>query len=321
MPNWNQEIRQRLSKSRLAPTRENVIIEELSQYLDDCYDELRASGVSESEAYQRTLAELSGSEMLQQELRRMERQITQEPIALGTNRRTNMIADFWQDLRFGARMLAKKPGFTLIAAVTLALGVGANTAIFSVVNALLLRPLPYAEAERLVLLAERTRGGERNGVPYPNFADWRTRAQSFAGMAMSRPWSFNLTGVDNPRRLSGRMVNWNFFSLLGGQPQLGRLFTEADDRYGAPGTVVISHGFWQRRFGGAADVIGKAVFLTSENYTVIGVAPPGFEYFEAADVYVPIGLFLAPNSGMADRGSSFGGSYAVARLKPGVTLE
>src|SRR6266540_3782620 len=217
--------------------------------------------------------------------------------------------------------MPKKPGFTLIAVVTLALGIGANTAIFSAVNALLLRPLPYVEPERLVLLAERTRDGERNGVPYPNFADWRTRAQSFAGMAMSGPESFNLTGVDNPRRLSGRRVNWNFFSLLSVRPQLGRLFTEADDRYGAPRTVVISHGFWERHFGGAADVIGKAVTLTSETYTVVGVAPPGFEYFEAADVYVPIGLFLAPYSGMADRGSSFGGSYAVARLKPGVTLE
>src|SRR5262245_28164272 len=321
MPDWKAEIRTRLVGSQLTPTREAAIVEELAQYLEDCYAELLASGVTPAEAERQTRSELSGSELLARELRRLERQVAPEPVVLGSNRRRNMIADLWQDLRFGARMLAKKPGFTLIAAVTLALGIGANTAIFSVVNALLLRPLPYAEAERLVLLAERTRDGERNGTPYPNFADWRTRAQSFAGMAMSGPESFNLTGVDNPRRLSGRRVNWNFFSLLGVRPQLGRLFTEADDRYGASRTVVVSHGFWQRHFGGAADVIGKAVFLASENYTVIGVAPHGFEYFEAADVYVPIGLFLAPNSGMADRGSSFGGMYAVARLKPGVTLE
>jgi putative ABC transport system permease protein len=318
---WEPEIRRRLAILHLAPTREATIVEELAQYLEDHHAELLAGGAGETEAYEKTLAELSGSELLASELLRVERQANPEPITLGTNRRTNMIADLWQDLRFGARMLMRKPGFTLIASLTLALGVGANTAIFSVVNALLLRPLPFVEAERLALLAERSRDGGRQGVPYPNFADWRARARSFEGMAMSDPEPFNLTGVDNPRRLSGRRVNWNFFALLGAQPQLGRLFTEEDDRYGASRTVVISHGFWQRQFGGASEVIGKTVSLTDAAYTVVGVARPGFEYFEAADVYVPIGLFLEPYSGMTDRGTSFGGSYAVARLKPGVTIE
>ena len=227
----------------------------------------------------------------------------------------------WQDLRYGARMLLKQPGFTLIAALTLGLGIGANTAIFSVVNALLLRPLPYAEPERLALLSEKSRAGERLSASYPNATDWRARAQSFVGMASSCARSFNLSGRDKAARLPGRVVNWNFFQLLGVSPQLGRLFTEADDRYGAARAVIVSHGFWQGRLGGAANVIGQTVLLTNEPYTVIGVAPPGFEYFEAADVYAPLGLFVAPDSGFADRGSSAFDFYAVARLKPGVTLE
>jgi len=321
MPDWKPEIRRRLKNSQLAPAREAAIIEELAQFLEDCYAELRSSGLTEAEAHQRTIAELSGSEMLQHELWRVERQIPQEPIVPGINWRKKMIADLWQDLRYGARMLLKQPGYTLIASLTLALGIGANTAIFSMVNALLLRQLPFVDADRLVLLAERSSGGQRQPVPYLNFADWRTRAQSFAGMAISAPRSFNLTGVDNPRRLSGRRVNWNFFPLLGVSPQLGRLFTEADDRYGSSRTVVLSHGVWEHYFGGAANIIGKSLLLTSETYTVIGVLPPGFEYFEAADVYVPIELFLEPDTGMTDRGTSFDSSYAVARLKPGVTLE
>ena len=225
-----------------------------------------------------------------------------------------------QDLRFGLRMLRGNPGFSLVAILTLALGIGANTAIFSVVNALLLRSLPYAESERLALLSETSPAGERLSASHPNFADWRTRAQSFEGMAASYARGATLTGAAKAERLRARVSNWSFFSLLGVRPQLGRFFLESEDRYGAPRTVVLSHGFWTRFYGAQAGAIGRTLTLNGETHTVIGVLPPGFEYFEAADVHLPLGLSLSPDSPFAGRGNTGGAFYAVARLKPGVTL-
>src|SRR5262245_20683048 len=175
-----------------------------------------------------------------------------------------MMQTLLQDLRYGARMLLKKPGFTLIAVLTLSLGIGANTAIFSVVNALLLRPLPYRDSARLVLLSDKPRQGRRTTISYPNYSDWRARAQSFEAMASVRGESFNLTGVDRPVQLRGRTVNWNFFQVLGVQPQLGRLFAETDDRYGAARTALLSNGMWRERFGGEASAIGKKLLLNGE---------------------------------------------------------
>jgi putative ABC transport system permease protein len=228
------------------------------------------------------------------------------------------IEDLWQDLRYSARLLLKNPGFTFVAVITLTLGIGANTAIFSLVEALLLRPLPYAEPDRLVLLSEKGSAGERNNIPYPNFSDWRERAQSFEGMASIRKQTLNLTGVDKPVSLRGRTVNWNFFHLLGVQPQHGRLFVAEDDRRGATRTALLSDGLWKAQFGGDPGVIGRKLTLDGEPYEAIGVLPPGFEYFQADDVYVPIGPFLKPD-GLMQRGVSMG-LYALGRLKPGVTL-
>src|SRR5262249_23288803 len=148
-----------------------------------------------------------------------------------------------------------------IAVLTLALGIGANTAIFSVVNAVLLRALPYPQPERLLVLTEKTREGQRLGIAYPNFLDWRERAQSFTEMAGFRGAVVNLTGGDKPLRLQGRMVSWNFFRMLGVQPQLGRMFVADDDKQGAPRTALLGHALWQEKFGGDPAIIGKAISL------------------------------------------------------------
>jgi putative ABC transport system permease protein len=225
-----------------------------------------------------------------------------------------------KDVRYAIRMLLKKPAFTAIAILTLALGIGANTAIFSVVYAVLLRPLSFLEPDRLVVLAEKSPAGSRMGPAYPNYEDWRERAQSFEALAAYLDESFNLTGVDKPVRLQGRRVNWNFFQLLGVNPQLGRLFIDQDDRVGAQATMLISNGLWKESFGGDPDVIGKTIRIDEDQITVIGVLPPEFDFLHRADIYVPIGLSLTSKFGLMDRGNHFSLSV-LARLKNGVAVE
>src|SRR5215468_11773832 len=316
MPDWKPEIGRRLANLKLAPTREAAIVEELAQYLEDCYEELRSSGATEAEAHRQTLTELRGSELLAQELRRAERQIAPEPIALGTNRRTNMLADLWQDLRFGARMLTKQPGFTLIAVLTLSLGIGANTAIFSIVNAVLLRPFPYKEPERLVMLRERGSLGGGFSPSYPNFVDWRAQNTVFDAIsAVRQNESFNLTGAGEPERVQGRLVSAEFFSTLGIEPLLGRDFLAEEDSPGATPAAILSYGFWRRRFGNDPGVIGKQLTLNNQSFTVIGITPANFQFGEEADITVPIGL-SAERFRLRGRDP---GTDVVARLKPNVS--
>ena len=224
----------------------------------------------------------------------------------------------WPDLRFGARMLLKKPGFTMIVMLTLGLGIGANTAIFSVVNAVLLRALPYPQPERLAVLTEKRLGGQRMGVAYPNYQDWRERAKSFTEVAGFRGALLNLTGVDKPAQLQCRQVSWNFFRMLGVQPQLGRLFVADDDKQGAAHIVLLSHAFWQEKLGGDPDIVGKAISLDRSSYTVIGVLPVGFEFFRKDDLFIPLNISLSS----ADLGrGNHSGLNALARLKDWVSVE
>jgi putative ABC transport system permease protein len=320
MPDWRHEIRQRLAPLRLEPTREAAIVEELSQYLDDCYAESLAGGATEAEAYRQTLLELSGSEMLQRELHRVERRINPEPIELGTNRRANMITDLWQDLRYNARTLLKNPGFSLIAIVTLTLGIGANTAIFSVVNALLLRPLPYRQPEQLVKVFRTPPDPAKGMLPsiwsYPRFEMLRDQNQSFAEVAGFNQSPYNLTGTDAPEQLQMEMVSDGYFPLLGVNTIVGRAFTAED-----AGTVaLLGYGLWQRRYGGDPQVVGKTIELDKQAFTIVGVLPPGFRgQSGTADVWLP--MMAAPRfvrTILTDPNDHW--FQVIARFKGGVTL-
>jgi putative ABC transport system permease protein len=322
MPDWKAEIRQRLARLPLAPTRENAIVEELAQHLDEVYAELLASGATPVVAHQQTLAELRGSALLTRELRRIEQQANPNPLVLGTNRRRNMIADFLQDLRYGVRMLVKQPGFTLIAMLTLALGIGANTTIFSVINAMLLQPIAYPEAERLVLVWESQADDPtvQNIVAAPNFEDWKQQNDVFAAMTIfdSAGKGYDLSGGGEPEQVSGVRVSSNFFRVLGVQPRLGRAFLPEEETPGKHRVVVLSDGLWRTRYNSDPALIGKTIRVDGEDFTVIGVMPPSFAFNFGGpprQMWVPIAYTKG------DRERSSNSFFCLARLKPGVTLE
>jgi putative ABC transport system permease protein len=323
MPDWKHEIRQRLAGVKLEPTREAAIVEELAQYLDDHYAELSARGASEAEAYQQSLAELIGSELLAHELRRAERQGAKEPVVLGTNRRTNMIADLWQDLRYGARMLMKQPGFTLIAALTLALGIGANTAIFSLVNKVLLRPLPLPEPERLMTFnhSAPAQGLSELNLNNAHFAFYRDRSRMFEKMAAYESAEFALTGAGDPEVLAGAAVTFNYFDVLGQSPLHGRTFLPEEDTPGANHVVILSYGLWRTRFAGDLNILGQSIKLDNVPTTVVGIMPPGFDFphpAERANMFDHMQLWVP--EGLNPQDTSHNNLLAVGRLKPGITI-
>jgi putative ABC transport system permease protein len=228
----------------------------------------------------------------------------------------------WQDLRYGARMLFKHPGFTLIAVVTLALGIGANTAIFSVVNGVLLRALPYPDSDRLVMLSVEEEAGKLGNTGYATFADWRERSRSFEQMVVARSGGGTLTGQGEPEVIRGLRVSGEYFKLLGVAPALGRDFRVEEDRPDTRFVIVISHALWQRRFNSDLNVIGKPLVLSDQPYTIVGVTPPGFtdfiaaNFYEPAEVWSPLGYDVTQNWACRDCQHL----KAFARLKPEIAL-
>ncbi len=230
-----------------------------------------------------------------------------------------MSSTLWQDVRYGVRMLLKNPGVTVIVIIALALGIGANTAIFSVVNAVLIRPLPYQESERLIFLNEKSPVLDEMSISYPNFLDWRAHNQTFEKMGVYNRASYNLTGAGEAERIVTGQVSADLFSVLRVNALQGRVFTNDEDKPGGTPVVVLSYGLWQRRFGGQTNILGQAITLNGKSYTVIGVMPESYLYPSRVEMWVPVGQ-LSDQPSWQSRGNH-PGLYGVARLKPGVTFE
>ena len=277
--------------------------EELRAHLDLLTDQKIREGLSPESARRAALVEVGGVEQVKERVREV--------------RMGRPLEDFFQDLRYALRGLRKQRAFTAVAVITLALGIGANSAIFTVINTVLLKPLPYADPEQLVVLTE-TLSDRPVGASFPNFVDFRNQNSVFQNtMAVRTRESFNLTGVGESERLQGRLVSANFLATLGIKPIRGRDFLASEDEAGSSPVVIISHALWQRRFGADESLIGKTLTLNSQQYTVVGITPPDFRFGTDADLMVPIGL-------SAERFKLRGkdpGVAAFARLKSGVSIE
>src|SRR5215510_14055465 len=227
------------------------------------------------------------------------------------------------DIRFGLRMLLKSPVVTIVALVALTLGIGANTAIFSVVNGVLLRTFPYPDAERIVLVWEKSPRNDQNVINLGNFFDWKDQNQVFTDMAVFFNRSFNLTGDGEPEEVTGQYGTTNLFSVLGSNPVLGRTFADDDGRDGQPRVIVISYGLWQRRYGGDPNIVGRQISVNERPTTIVGVMPSTFGWHiqkgtqasRPADIWIP----LQVSNELRQRRGRF--AKAVARLKPGVSVD
>ena len=224
----------------------------------------------------------------------------------------------FKDLGYAIRLLLKSPGFASIAILTLALGIGANTTLFSVVNGVLLNPLPYPHPEQLVTVYASTPGFELGPIVYLNFLDWQRETKTFASLGLYRNQDYNVTLADNGERFTGYQINAGFFPTLGVQPVIGRTFRADDDQVGAGPVAILGGGLWKRKFGSSPDVIGKMLTLNGTSYQVVGVVPDSFSFYgHDRDVYTPIGQWSDPS--FRDRRISVS-AHAIGRLKPGVTL-
>jgi predicted permease len=306
---WKQELRfitRRLIHRRCA---ERELDEEIRAHLEMEIERNIADGMSPEEARLAALRSFGSVAIAKEDSR-----------AMWGLRSLEIL---WQDLRYGLRTLLKRPGFTAIAIITLALGIGANTAMFSVVFAALLRQLPYEDADRLVILYETNQQLERDeiNVSYPNFVDWRAQNLSFERLAACLYGGMVLTGKDEPAQLQTMAVSADLFEMLRVKPLRGRVFRQEEDKAGGAPVVVVSHGFWQNRFGGDEGLIGRQITLDGKSRTVIGVMPPNFALppGDQTEVWMAIGPLADQMRQLQNRGVHM--LTAIGRLKPSVTIQ
>jgi putative ABC transport system permease protein len=326
MPDFTSLVRTRLAPMAVDPAREADIVAELAQHVAEHYAELVASGVEETRAIDLALAPLDDRSRVAADIARADRPRASAPNPPPSSSESSIgsvVTDFLRDLRYAARLLTQAPGFTTVALVTLALGIGANAAIFSVVNSVLLAPLPYADPARLVTIGERQPDGSAGNVGYSTFLDWRDRSRSFEQMAIIRSWQPTLLVNGEPERIPAMRVSWNFFRTLGVAPAIGRDFRADEDNPDRWRVLVISDRLWRRRFGADPSVIGRVVMMNDRDYTIVGVMPPRFEplisehFYQAADMWAALGYERSLN--YACRTCQH--LKAIGRLNPGVARE
>jgi predicted permease len=282
---------------------------EVRGYAEMLAEEKIREGVAPEQARRAARIELGGVEQVKEQVREV--------------RAGAWLDSLLHDVRYGARMLRKSPGFTIVAVLTLALGIGATTALFSVINGVLLKPLPYPHPDRLVALAESFPPFPEGSISYPNFVDWVKMNHTFDALAASRHGDFNLTGIGDAQRLKVTEVSPSFFPLLGIQPEIGRNFTPDDDKSSATPTVILSYQLWRDKFGGSQEIIGKTLTLNGMAYSVIGVLP-NFDFccesmnFHFGEAYTPIGN---QDAGWVTSRADHPGISAIGRLKSGVSLK
>src|SRR5262245_7087325 len=314
MHNWHSEVRARLAPLRLKPEREADIVDEIAQHLEGRYRDAISAGVSPAEATRIALAEFKTGNALAQRIAALKQAHTPAPVTPGAST-GNRLADVWRDVRYSARSFAKQPGFAATAVLILALGIGANTAIFSVISAVLLRPLPFPDPDRLVVLWQdrSSAGGDARGMPaWADYAEWQRRNRSFDELAAIADVSFNLTGGGEPERVEASHTTANLFSLLGTQPLLGRTFTSADEGPAALPVVVIDERLWLRRFGADPSVIGQSMVLDGLGHTIIGVVASDFRFPDGNAIWVP----ASPDE-LARQGNVFVVGRLAAGTAPG----